>query len=166
MNPIYTDLDATLIHSDDTAIYPRPGAAEFLRRLAGHADVYILSHATLPHVQRALPYLGSGSKYLSGVFSREDLQPVIDQFDRLASKALPKADLKRLRANIKPLFPAGVLFDDQPVGSDLYLIKSTALGIGEGLWIHVLPYTRVNLNDNALEQAYKKFQRRFVGANA
>ncbi len=166
MKPLYVDLDATLIHSDDTAIYPRPGAAEFLCRLAGHGDVYILSHATLPHVHRALPYLGRGSEYLSGLFSREDLQPVIDQLDSLTSTTLPKADLKRLRASIPPLFPAGVIFDDQPVGSDPYFMKSTALGIGGDLWIQVPAYTRVNLNDNALEQAYKKFYRRFVGVNA
>ncbi len=166
MDPIYVDLDETLIYSDDTAIYPRPGAAEFLRRLAGHGDVYILSHATLRHVQRALPYLGRGSEYLSGIFTREDLQPVIDQLDFLASTTLPKADLERLRASIKPLFPAGVIFDDQPVGSDPYLIKSTALGIGGDMWIQVPADTRVNQNDDALKKAYKKFHRRFVGANA
>ena len=153
MNPVYVDLDATLIHPTKDRIYPRPGAAEFLRQLAGHGEVFILSHAMLVHVEEALPTLGVGAEYISGIFTREDLQPVIDQ-------------LHLRRTDIQPLFPPGVIFDDQPIGSSYHLIKSTALGIGDDLWIQVPAYNRVNPHDTALKAAYKKFHRLFVGADA
>ncbi len=116
MNPIYVDLDDTLIHPTKDRIHPRPGAAEFLRQLAGHGKVYILSHALRSHVEAALPALGGGAEYISGIFTREDLQPVIDQLNLLSP------------TYIQPLFPPGVIFDDQPVGSPYHLIKSTAPG--------------------------------------
>lgn len=152
MNPIYVDLDQTLIHPTKDRIHPRPGAAEFLQQLAGHGEVYILSHALRSHVDTALPALGFGADYISGILTREDLQPVIDQLDHL-------------RTDIQPIFPPGVIFDDQPIGSPYHLIKSTALGISDDLWIQVPAYNRVNPNDTALKAAYKKFKHRFVGAN-
>lgn len=168
MHPLYVDLDATLIHSEEDRdgefrIYPRPGADRFLKRLARHGDVYILSHATLPHVQDALPYLGDGAAYLSGIITREDLKPVIDELNRLESERLPRPERERRRAGIEPIVPPGVIFDDQPVDSVYYRIKATAMGIGPGMWIQVPAYVRPMRDDDALERAYRKFQRMFVG---
>ncbi len=165
-NPIFCDLDDTLIHPDNGAIYPRPGAADFLRNLSKHGAVYIMSHATLPHIEKALPYLGWGASYLSGIISREDYQWVIDEVDGIYTSPISPAEREGLRGNIPPVFAPGVIFDDQRVGSWIYLYKATTLGIGPEMWLKVPAYNPANRGDDALDRAYRTFVRKFIGGGA
>lgn len=170
-NPIYSDLDETLIHNELDhhgnliRIHPRPGAGEFLKNLSKHGDVYILSHGTVAHVMSALPQIGPGIEAVTGVLAREDLQPVINELERIEEMPIRSREKKRLRAEIAPIVLPGVIFDDQPVGSWLYAIKSIAMGTGPGTWIEVPAYSRPTPKDRALEKAYRKFRKRFVGTS-
>jgi hypothetical protein len=169
MDPIYVDLDDTLIRSDVdakggvTRIFPRPGAGRFLRRLSGVGPVYILSYATLSHVQDGLEAIGAEASFVSGILSREDLVPVIDALERISWEATPPRDRVRMIEGIPAIVPPGVIFDDQPVGSWYYLVKSTAAGIRSGMWIQVPAYTQHLSDHDALDRAYRKFHRMFVG---
>lgn len=166
MDPIYVDLDDTLIHPEDRAVYPRPGAADFLRNLAKHGAVYIMSHAILDHVQHALPYLGWGTSYLSGIISREDYQGVINEVDRIDASPVSPAEKEGLRSKIPPVFAPGVIFDDWQVGSWIYRYKATTLGIGPEMWLKVPPYNPANRGDDALDRAYQTFVRKFISGGA
>lgn len=169
-SPIYVDFDDTLIHPETDRrgrvirIHPRPHAGEFLLRLSRHAPVYILSHAYLEHVMENLPLLGPDVGVVEGVLAREDLQPVIEQVEEILWSGASEQAQERALQKITPIAPAGVMFDDQPVGSYLYKVKASALGIGPGMWIQVKPYNPPTPNDTGLERAYQKFKRMFVGA--
>lgn len=169
-SPIYVDFDDTLVHSvenlqtgDAITIVPRPGAQRFLHRLAKISPVYILSYAVREHVERGLRRLGDARRALSGILSREDLQPVISALDRIMTSREPLHEQQRKIDAVEPIVPQGVIFDDQPVGSWYYLVKSTAAGIGGKMWVQVPPYDIRNRNDSALDHAYRKFHKTFVG---
>jgi len=167
-SPIYVDFDETLAHPDTDRrgevirIIPRPGAGVFLQRLAAIAPVYILSYAVLDHVRQGLKTLGPAERHVSGILTREDLQPVIDQLERILTENLPSAEREARIGRVQPIVPSGVIFDDQPVGSWYHLVKSTATGAGNHLWIRVPEYGGAR-HDDALDRAYRRFHRIFVG---
>jgi hypothetical protein len=171
MDPIYTDLDETLIRSDVdargniTRIFPRPGAGRFLKRLSEISQVYILSYAMRSHVQDGLAAIGPEADVISGIISREDLKPVIDELDRIAwEDTLPGGRVHQI-SKVPAIAPQGVIFDDQPVGSWYYLVKSTAVGVGSGMWIRVPAFRKGHPDPDALDRAYRKFHRMFVGTS-
>lgn len=167
---IYTDLDETLIGNvvgpdgNVLKIYPRPGAGWFLRSLANHGDVWMLTAAERGHAERALRKLGPEAKYLKGVLSREDMKPVEEQIAVvLETPGLSDEVRLELWDEIKPIAPPGIMFDDFPVGSSMYALKSKSLGIDEDQWVQVEPY-RVGVPDrHGLKRAYSEFLARFGG---
>lgn len=167
--PLYVDLDGTLAVTEQRflrsdLVHIRPNADKFLRSLGDHGPVFILSHATLPHVERCLDLIPGSRDLLSGIFSREDLQPVEEIVDEImqGSPWLTERQVEMLEGRIVPIAPPGVVFDDQPVGSYYYVLKSSAIGIGPRLWIKVQSYSKPNPKDEGLARAYTKFRNTFV----
>ena len=67
---------------------------------------------------------------------------------------------------IQPIAPRGYIFDDQPVGSDLYLYKTTSVGARESDWIQVRPFRRGRTGGRELDRAYQEYLRRAGGPHA
>lgn len=171
--PIYVDLDSTLIDSDvDDAgdvikIHPRPGVGRFLEKLSRHGDLFLLTHAMRPHVKNAFRVVGKPMKLFRGVISREDMEPIIEQIEYLVrDPRLTMEERGMLYQEIQPLMPRGYVFDDQPVGSELYLIKSAAVGARPGDWIQVKAFKRGATSGHELERAYQEYLRRASGPHA
>lgn len=170
--PLYSDLDETLITSrvdrrgNVLEIFPRPGASEFIRKLSRHGDLFLLTHATRPHVENAFRALGPAARLFSGVISREDLEPVIEQVEYLlANPSLTDEERAMLYREIRPLAPRGFIFDDQAVDSIYYLYKTAATGGRPSDWIRVPAFTR-DPRDRALETAYQEYISRAGGQHA
>jgi hypothetical protein len=168
--PIYADLDATLIDSivDERGnvleIIPRPGVGRFLQKLSRHGDLFLLTHATRPHVKDAFKALGPVSGLFQDVISREDMAPVIEQVDYLMQdRRLTPGEQAMLYQEIQPIAPRGYVFDDQPIGSELYLIKSATVGARPKDWIQVKPFNRRATAGQELERAYQEYRRRVAG---
>jgi hypothetical protein len=168
--PLFVDLDATLIDSDVDArgnvirITPRPGVAKFLEKLSRHGDLFLLTHATRPHVEEAFQAIGAPAQFFHGVISREDMGPIIEQIDYLMNdRRLTSVERAMLYQEIQPLAPRGYVFDDQPVGSELYLIKSATVGARPKDWIQVKPFNRRATAGQELERAYQEYRRRAAG---
>lgn len=165
MNPIYVDLDDTLVTSDldrmgnVTRIHARPGAGMFLRELSRYGEPVLLTHALRAHVDDARRALGRAARYLTGVISREDLEPVSLQLAVIHMAPRSRDRYRRLLAAVEPIAMEGVVFDDMPVDSPLYELKAAAVGIGPELWIQV---DRGDWN-GGLAKALGVFLRRFVG---
>jgi hypothetical protein len=167
--PIYVDLDQTLIDSamdrygGVTKIYPRPGVDEFLKKLSRHGDLFLLTHAMRPHVEDAFQAIGPSVQLFQGVISREDMAPVIEQIEYLlGNMSLTPDERAMLYREVPPLAPRGFIFDDQPVGSELYLIKTATVGARPADWVQVKPFHR-SPDDHGLETAYQEYRRRAVG---
>jgi len=165
---LYTDLDDTIVTSSVDRygqvleITPRPGVDQFIRSLSNHGELYVLSHATRDHVLNALEAIGDSSHAFQGILSREDLQPVIEQLEIVASEpGLSERERNRLIMEIPPIAPRGVMFDDFPPRSWMYMIKATALGIDERHWIQVAPFNDLKPDRGGLEKAYREYLRRF-----
>jgi hypothetical protein len=171
--PIYVDLDATLIDSavdrygNVTKIVPRPGGPAFIEKLSRHGDLFLLTHAMRPHVANAFREIGPSVELFQGVISREDMASVIEQVEYLVgNQSLTDEERTMLYQEIPPLAPRGFIFDDQPIGSELYLIKSAAVGSRPRDWIQVKPFRRSNRDkDRELERAYQEYRRRMTGAH-
>lgn len=168
--PIYVDLDATLIDSEVdvlgnvTKIHARPGAGRFLEKLSRHGDLFLLTHAMRDHVKNAFRVLGKPTKLFLDVISREDMAPVIEQVDYLLKDhRLTTAECGMLYQEIVPIAPRGYIFDDQDVGSYLYLIKTAAVGARPKEWIQVKAFQHGATSGNALETAYQEYVRRAMG---
>lgn len=160
---LYVDLDETLVFSEELPdgtleITVRPEAADFLQTLTSYGDVWIMSMGTRPHVENALRELGRRARNaVTGIITREDLQPVTDEIELIDGlPTLRDEHRKTLEAEIPQRFPSGVIFDDQPVGSQLYRIKRAALGIDESMWI------QVGDSNMGLWNAYRRFLTRFT----
>jgi len=171
--PIYVDLDATLIDSDVDElgnvvhIEARPGAARFLQKLSKHGDLFLLTHAMRPHVKNAFRVIGKSSKLFVGVISREDMEPVIEQIDYIVNDPrLTDEEKGMLYQEIRPLSPRGYVFDDQPVGSELYLLKAATVGAKPNDWIKVRPFKRGRTGGQELDRAYREYLRRSGGESA
>lgn len=168
--PLYVDLDATLIdsdvdeHGDVIAIHPRPGVDRFLKKLSRHGDLFLLTHAMRPHVKSAFRAIGRSSQVFVDVISREDMAPIIEQLDYLANDPrLTPEERGLLYYEINPIAPRGYIFDDQKVGSDLYLLKTAVVGATEKDWIQVRPFKRGRTGGQELERAYQEYLRRSGG---
>lgn len=171
--PIYVDLDATLIDSDTDsqgnviAIYPRPGVDRFLEKISRHGDLFLLTHAMQSHVKNAFRAIGKPARLFQGVISREDLAPIIEQVDYLTGDPrLTVEDRGMLYQEIQPIMPRGYIFDDQPVGSDLYLIKTASVGARPNDWIKVKPFKHERTGGQELDRAYQEYLRRSGGSRA
>lgn len=171
--PIYVDLDDTLITSvtdgdgDVIEIVPRPGVNSFLGKLSRHGNLFLLTHAMTPHVDDAFRALGSVTRMFTGVISRETMEPVIEQVDYLLENPDLTADQKLALYNeIVPIVPRGVVFDDQPVGSQLYLYKAASVGASPEDWIQVPPFKLTTRRDRHLEGAYREYRMRAGGKHA
>lgn len=170
--PLYVDLDNTLIDSEVDelenvlAIYPRPGVGKFLDKLSRHGDLFLLTHAMKPHVKNAFRAVGKPMKLFQGVISREDMAPIIEQLDYIVNDPrLTMEERGMLYQEIQPIMPRGYVFDDQAIGSDLYLLKSATVGARPSDWIQVKAFKHGATTGNALERAYQEYLRRSVGSH-
>jgi len=165
---IYIDLDNTLVNpvtdilGSVLAILPRPGAEEFLSKLSRDGDIWLLTAATRGHANNALDVLAPVSRKFRGIISIEDMEPVKEQLDVILNdQALTVDDQVHLWNQIRPLFPPGVMFDDYPVGSWMYLLKAASLGIPPDKWIQVEHFGNGKADNGGLKKAYAEFRKRF-----
>jgi hypothetical protein len=167
---IYSDLDNVLINPMEDAatgeiisIVPRPDVDWFLRELAKDGEVWILTAAEREHADRALEVLGDlALPYLAGVLSAEDLYPAWSQVDMiLGVPEITDEDRAALLAQIPPVAPAGVIFDDWPLRSKLYYVKTSAVGVGPEKWIEVEPFSVSSPDRGGLRRAHADYVRRF-----
>lgn len=170
--PLYVDLDQTLITSDVDelgnviAIYPRPGVGKFLEKLSKHGDLFLLTHAMKPHVKNAFRAVGKPMKLFQGVISREDMAPIIEQIEYIVGDPrLTVEERGMLYQEILPIMPRGYIFDDQAIGSELYLIKTATVGARPSDWIKVKAFKRGATAGDGLERAYQEYLRRTVGSH-
>jgi hypothetical protein len=169
--PIFVDLDQTLIDSDVdglgnvTAIYPRPGVGHFLGKLSGRGDLFLLTHAERPHVKNAFRAIGKPAKLFQGVISREDMSEIVEQIEYIfQDPKLTDEERRMIYQEIQPIMPRGYVFDDQPIGSELYLIKAAAVGARPSDWVQVKAFKRNGAVDHELERAYQEYLRRSMGS--
>lgn len=165
--PIYVDLDDTLTHHEvedgKTIFTVRPWAPEFIQALSHYGDVYLLTFANKEHALQGLNRIGPAKRYISGVISREHLDPIADRISEIEQMpGLELGDKLRLYAEVPPIAQPGVVFDDNPVGSDFFWIKSRAVDIGPEHWIQVPLYTPGRGGEYELHYSYWKFIEKFV----
>lgn len=165
---LYVDLDETLIanvindEGDVVNIIPRPGVQWFLRMLALHGDLWLLTAANELHARRALYLLGPESKLFKGMITREMMKPVEEQIVMIRNaEGLTDEQRQDLLLLIKPIAKPGVMFDDFPVGSDVWAMKSRTIGIDESKWIQVEPFYYLEPERQGLKKAYSEFVARF-----
>lgn len=165
---IYTDLDETLIgnvlnsQGVSVDIVLRPGVQWFLRTLANHGDLWMITAANAAHAEQALRKLGREARLFKGIITRETMKPVEEQIEVvLETPGLTEEQRATLWKEIKPIQKPGIVFDDYPVGSSLWAMKSKAIGIGEDKWIVVDPYYPGQPDNQGLKQAYSEFIARF-----
>lgn len=168
--PIHVDLDATLIDSDVdkfgnvVEIHSRPGVGRFLEKLSRRGDLFLLTHAMKDHVKNAFRAIGKPTRLFQGVISREDMAPIIEQIDYIVQDPrLTMEERGMLYQEIQPIMPRGYIFDDQPIGSELYLIKTAAVGARPSDWIQVKAFKHGATTGDALERAYQEYLRRSMG---
>lgn len=169
--PIYSDMDNVLeapvehpVTGNPIDAHIRPGVEEFLARLTSYGDVYLLTAASRSWAAFVLRKMGPMTRFFKGIISKEDLYPIALQMEIVdKSPGLSDRDREELQRQIQPLFPPGVVFDDYPVGSDMYRLKGLATGIvyrNPSLWIQVDEYVSEDPEDRGLEKAYQEFKRR------
>lgn len=165
---IYLDLDETLIGNvvdplgNVLEVHPRPSAPWFIRTMANHGDLWLLTAANRAHAKRALRKLGPEAKRFKGILTYEDLKPVEDQIKLILQTPGVSDEVRmELWETIKPIAPPGIMFDDFEVGSGMFLLKSKALGIDANRWIQVEPYILGFPDHQGLKGAYSEFIQRF-----
>lgn len=163
---IYVDLDNVLVRSVmggpfmhyGVQIVPRPDAEWFLRKLAGHGEPWLLTASSGDHPRRALRALGpSALRHFSGLITREDLAIVEAQIQVVLTARVDESERRGLWSLIDPIAPPGFVFDDFPVGSDVFALKATAVGIGPERWIQVESFDTENPDRGGLRKAYAEF---------
>jgi hypothetical protein len=164
---LYSDLDETLVTAvpDEQAaegysIQVRPGADWFIRKLALHGDPWLLTWGIRRHARKALARIGPAARLFRGVLSREDLMPVYDQVQVVLGPGIPDGEREALWRTIAPIAPPGIVFDDFPVNSELFAVKSRAVGIGGESWIEVEAFDADHPDRDGLRKAYMEFERR------
>lgn len=164
---IYVDLDDTLVTSEFdllgnvVKIYPRPGAERFLSSLSSHGPVTLLTRAGKSHVVKALGRLGpAATSYIKRVLDQASLQPIEDRLETILMAPISDKAKFTAIANIKPIFPPGIVFDDQRIESESYVIKTKAVGIGAENWIEVDPFDLEVPDMDGLKRAYFEFLKR------
>lgn len=167
---LYCDLDNVLVNpvmggplmQDVVRIVPRPDAEWFLRKLARHGELWLLTASYGGHPARAIRALGpAAARHFSGFITREDLAPVEAQIRVVQSAPVDERERTELWSLVRPLVPPGVVFDDYPVGSDIFVLKATAAGIGPEHWIQVEAFSDDSPDRGGLRRAYAEFRRRF-----
>jgi len=166
---LYCDLDNVLVRSviggpfmhDVVRIVPRPDAEWFLRNLAGHGELWLLTASSGDHPRRALRTLGpSALRHFSGFITREDLAIVEAQIQVVLTTRADDSERRGLWSLIDPIAPPGFVFDDFPVESDVFALKATAVGIGPEHWIQVESFDNESPDRGGLRKAYAEFHRR------
>lgn len=165
---IYVDLDETLVanvvneEGDVLNIIPRPGVQWFLRMLSLHGDLWLLTAANELHARRALYVLGPEARLFKGIITREMMKPVEDHIDLImTSEGLTDEQRHELLNLVQPIEKPGIMFDDFPVGSALWEMKSRSIGIDESKWIQVEPFHYLKPERQGLKRAYSEFIARF-----
>lgn len=167
---IYSDLDNVLINpvmggpalEDVVRIVPRPDAEWFLSKLARHGELWMLTLSAGDHPGNALRALGPrAARFFSGVISREDMELVAEQIKVIQEADVSPAERAELWSLVRPIAPPGVVFDDFPVGSEMFVLKATAVGIGPEHWIEVEDFAEGRPDRGGLRKAYAEFRRRF-----
>lgn len=158
------DLDQTLVTSEIDPytgevkrIYPRPGVHEFLSHLAPYGPVFILTKASRPHLERALRKLGPSARLVKGSVTREDMEPVEERLEAILTAPISDASKRVLLRQVEPIFPKGIIFDNEPPYTDGYLLKTSAVGVGYDEWIQVEPFDLEVPDLGGLERAFSKF---------
>lgn len=165
---IYTDLDETLIgnvldsNGNSVDMVVRPGVHWFLRTLANHGDLWLITAANKDHARQALRKIGNERRLFKGVITRETMEPIKEQIEVvLETPGLTDEQRITLWGEIAPIAAPGVIFDDYPIGSSLWALKSKAIGIDEDKWIQVDPYYPGGVDHQGLKRAYSEFVARF-----
>ncbi len=166
---IYVDLDETLVGNildadgNSVGIVPRPGAQWFLRTMANHGSLWLITAATAEHARQALKKLGREAKLFKGIITRETMKPVAEQIEVvLETPGLTDEQRLTLWKEIMPIAEPGIVFDDFPVGSSLWAMKSKSIGMeDEDKWIAVAPYFPGSPDQQGLKRAYSEFISRF-----
>jgi hypothetical protein len=140
----------------------RPGAEWFIRMLSNHGDLWLITAANREHTRQALKKLGREGKLFKGVITRETMKPIQEQIDVvLETPGLTDDQRTTLWGEITPIASPGIVFDDFPVGSSVWALKSRAVSIGEDQWIQVEPYLPGKPDRQGLKKAYSEFVVRF-----
>ncbi len=166
---LYTDLDNVLINpvmggpflEDVVRIEKRPDAEWFIEKLSRRGELWLLTSSMEVHARRALRVLGPVARRFSGVITREDLSFVEAQIRVVMDARVAEEERAELWSLVRPIAPRGPVFDDFPVGSDMFILKSTAVGIGPEGWIEVEPFTTERPDRGGLRRAYAEFRARF-----
>ena len=164
---LYTDMDETLIgpvrnHVDPdfmSGFVVRPGVGEFLDALSDHGDVVVLTAASREWADHVIPQLPR-FKVIKDVVTREDMIPIAEQIHVIEESGTPPFIREELYREVMPLFPTGFMFDDFPVGSEMWRYKSLAAGIPENRWIRVERFTPELPDRGGLRKAYREFLKR------
>lgn len=166
---IYCDLDETLVAPvrggrvapGFNNVIPRPGAEAFLGSLSRHGDIVLLTMSTRNQAEHALRILGRPARFIGELISREDLELIGEQIDVVERADVSPREKAALYRDIRPLYPQGFIFDDQPIGSGAYEIKSLATATPPERWIQVASFGYPGLIDRGgLQRAYREFLRR------
>ena len=141
---IWIDLDNTLIsgvqEGGKMVVYRRPGARKFTEYLSRIGNLNLCTHGVRDHAEQSLQTIG-----------------LRDRFKRIISRE----DLDRVQPGIGPrIGRPGFMFDDFEVGSWLYDLKATALGIGPELWIQVEYFGPGSPDRDGLRKGYLELLRR------
>ena len=169
--PIYVDMDNVLIApiidpktDEPVDLLVRPGVKKFLESLSVYGDLKLLSAASFSWVKIGLRAIGPVVRLFQEVFSGEDLFQIAQQIEVVdKAQGLTTTDREELYRQIEPILPAGVMFDDFPVGSGMYLLKGIATGIkfvNPNLWIQVDSFSPTEPDRDGLMKAYEEFQKR------
>jgi hypothetical protein len=171
--PIYTDLDNVLVYAilDPKTDRPvdlvvHPDAGWFLETVSRYGDLSLLTSANLDWATYALKRLGRSAKHFSHVYTNEDLYPVAAHLEMI-ERAHPR-DREELHEQVASILPPGVIFDDYPVKSWMYLLKGLATGITRidpELWITVEKFEHPQEKSMSLRRAFGEFLKRNAGWN-
>lgn len=164
---LYADLDHTLINTVVDAqdrilrIEPRPGVDRFLASLARHGELWLLTASERTYALGALDVLGPAARAFSGAIFREDLEPVAAQIRAVLGANVEEGVRQELWGLVQPIAPSGVVFDDFPVDSEMFLLKATAVSAAPEDWIQVEPFATGRPDRGGLAKAYSEFRARF-----
>lgn len=167
---IYTDLDNVLINPvmggrdgySVVGIVPRPEAEWFLSKLASYGELWLLTASAGDHPFRGLRTISPRARdYFAGFITREDLALVEEQIQVVKNARVSREERLELWGLIQPIAPPGPIFDDYPVGSRMFEMKATAVGIGPEDWIQVEKFDQGMPDRQGLRKAYAEFKRRY-----
>lgn len=168
--PIYVDMDNVLIApiidlvtEQPIDLIVRPGVEEFLQSLNRYGDLYLLTAATSGWARQVLVRVGPVVRLFKQVITGEDLFPIAHQIDVIRKVTKSQNSREELYRTIEPILPPGVVFDDFPVGSDMFLLKGIATGIAylnPHLWIQVDGFFPDRPDQGGLVKAFQEFRKR------